>query len=331
MTNRPGASALFCSGVALVLLSAIVSACAGAASADGTSASFDTAADGGPAPVEPAGARICSWNLRRLGHKFDGVEKDIATVRAIVDQSCDVLAVEEVMQTSGGHTPGYDALLAALGADWGGLVTAKPRPDTTSPNAERYAFFHRKRVADVCPGWTDGAEYVRDPNDAFLREPAWTCFKIQGRDRELLLSAYHALYGSLADRRREVALVAGDIDADGTNDDLVRAMRASRANADVVLVGDFNLTKNELHAVLPTYADLTAGNGSTLNDHDEVTTNEYDHVVVAPDEPLRADLGLAEVLDVRSMAPAGAYFKTVSDHLPIRFHLAVAAASPPVP
>jgi endonuclease/exonuclease/phosphatase family metal-dependent hydrolase len=290
---------------------------------------LDTAGDGGaaPAPLEPAGARICSWNLRRLGHKFDGVEKDIATVRVIVDQSCDVVAAEEVMQLSGGVTPGYDALLSALGGEWGGVITAKPRPDTTSPNSERYAFFYRKRVATICDGWTAGAEYVRDPNDAFLREPAWTCFKIEGREHELVLAAYHALYGSLAERRREVALVAGDIDADGTSDDLVRAMRASRPSCDAVLVGDFNLTKNELHDVLPTYADLTAGNGSTLNDQDEITTNQYDHVVVAPDEPLRADLGLAEVLDVRSMAPAGAYFKTVSDHLPIRFHLAL--ATPP--
>jgi endonuclease/exonuclease/phosphatase family metal-dependent hydrolase len=305
--------------VGLALL-AFPAGCSSNEAADDGVVQRDSTAEGG-APLEPAGTRICSWNMRRLGHKFDGTDKDIPGATAIITENCDVLAVEEVMQTAGNVTPGYDALLASLGTDWGGLFTTRPRPDTTSPNAERYAFFYRKSAASLCSGWTAGAEYIKDPNDAFLREPAWTCFKLVDRDRELVLAAYHALYGSLAERRREVALISDDVDGDGVPNDVVREMRASRPNADVVLVGDFNLTTNELREVLPSYKDLTAGNGSTLNDHDDVTTNEYDHVVMAPDEPLLTDFTPAEVLDVRPMAHTGPYFKTISDHLPIRFHL----------
>jgi endonuclease/exonuclease/phosphatase family metal-dependent hydrolase len=225
------------------------------------------------------------------------------------------------MNTATGH-PGYDALLAALGPDWGGVVTARPRPDTTSPNSEYYAFFYRKTAAGPCTGWTAGAEYIKDPKDAFLREPAWTCLRIEGRTKELLIAAYHALYGSLAERKREIVLVADDIDGDGTTGDLVREIRASRPGADFVLVGDFNLTTSQIHDVLPTMKDLTNGNGSTLNNHDEVTTDQFDHVVMAADEPLAAGFTPAEVLDVRAMAGDAGYFETVSDHLPIRFHLA---------
>src|SRR5262245_5499700 len=79
------------------------------------------------------GARICSWNMTRLGHNFVGRDKDMDVAGAIIQDNCDVVVVEEVMQLAQSPHPGYDALLAKLGAGWNGTVTERPRPDTTSP------------------------------------------------------------------------------------------------------------------------------------------------------------------------------------------------------
>jgi hypothetical protein len=119
-----------------------------------------------------------------------------------------------------------------------------------------------------------------------------------------------------------------DLDFDGQRDDLFRKMAKSRpAGADVLLLGDFNLKPNEMADVLPTYKDLTNGNGSTVNADNQITDNQYDHVLVQPSSPL-ASLPPAEVLDVRDYAGSDGFFKTISDHVPIRFTLPDAEIDP---
>jgi hypothetical protein len=234
------------------------------------------------------------------------------------------------MQIAAGATPGYEALLSALGGAWDGVRTARPRPDTSSPNSEHYAYYFRKSAASVCSGWSAGARHFRDDEGAFLRAPAWTCLKVAGRDRELLLVTYHAIYGSAAERRREVALLDADLDNDGRADDVVRTVRASRPSSDVILVGDFNLTPRELNVAIPRYQDLTDGAGSTVNGEGDITDNLFDHLVVPSGEAVAREVGRAQVLDVRKRARRG-FFRTVSDHLPIRFVLPTAAPKPPPP
>jgi endonuclease/exonuclease/phosphatase family metal-dependent hydrolase len=264
------------------------------------------------------GTRVCSWNIRRLGHAFDHLPKNIEVTASIIEDNCDVIAVQEVMQTTGGATPGYADLEGALGSAWDGMITDHPRPNTNSSSAEHYAFFFRKSAAAQCSGWR-GARDVSDEPDTFLREPAWTCLKLNGRSRDLLLVTYHALFGSLAERRREVGALDDDLDRDGLADDVVRSVQASRRNADVLIVGDFNLTPRELAEELPRYKDLTKGSGSTVNATDEVTANLYDHLLVPPNQPALAGLKPAEVIDVRRSSGSDSFYKNVSDHLPIRF------------
>jgi endonuclease/exonuclease/phosphatase family metal-dependent hydrolase len=266
-----------------------------------------------------ATARICSWNIRRLGHLFDHRAKDLEATASIITDNCDVVVVQEVMQTRG-VAVGYDALLAKLGDTWGGIVTDKPRPNTTAANAERYAWYYRKTAAKPCANW-QAPQYLPDDEDIFLREPAWTCLKVGVHARDLILVSYHAIFGSISERKREVGWIDDDLDEDGRPNDVVRAIRKSRPGADVLFVGDFNLKKNEIAAVLPEFKDLTAGTGSTINDGDEITDNLYDHLLLAPDEPLARELAPAEVLDVRSAAKSDTYFRSISDHLPIRFVL----------
>lgn len=165
------------------------------------------------------------------------------------------------------------------------------------------------------------ARYVKDARGAFLRDPAYACFKVKAYTREIVLATYHALYGSELERKREVSLLDDDIDGDRKADDIFQSLRAARPGADVLMVGDFNLTTDQIKRTLPTYLDLTAGGGSTLNSANDVTTNQYDHVIMMPDEKLATEVAPAKTLDVRSIATGSGYFGTVSDHLPIQLVL----------
>lgn len=274
-----------------------------------------------------AGRRVCSWNMRRLGNQFDQRPKDLKTAAKIIKDNCDLIAVEEDMATgtpSAMTNTGYADLLTALGSRyWGGLVTSTPAPMPQTSNSEHYAFYFRKSAVSVCENWGTEAKRLPDPEDIYLREPAFGCFKFKSSTTELVLAGYHAIFGQPADRKREVGFLDDDNDQDGTKDDLFNLMKASRpegTNPDVVLVGDFNLNPNELREVLPRYTDFTNGNGSTLNDQD-VVANQYDHVVVMPDaRMITAGTKPAEVLDVRSQHAEGiSFYRSVSDHLPIRF------------
>ena len=296
-----------------VLASFALSACA-AETSDDAQASTESAITG-------QGKRICSWNVRRLGHDFDSKPKNIDLVQKVISANCDLIAVQEVMQTAGNVVPGFDALAKELGSTyWGSLRTVEPRPNTTSSNSERYAYFWRKSAVSLCSGWTD-ARYITDTTGAFLRDPAYACFKVKAHAREIVLATYHALYGSEIERKREVSLLDDDLNDDGKADDIFRSLRATRPGADVLMVGDFNLTTDQVKQTLPTYLDLTAGGGSTLNSDNGVTTNQYDHVIMMPDEKLATEIAPAKTLDVRSVATGKQYFATVSDHLPIQFVL----------
>jgi endonuclease/exonuclease/phosphatase family metal-dependent hydrolase len=273
-----------------------------------------------------AGRRVCSWNMRRLGNVFDQRPKDMKSAAKIIKDNCDLIAVEEDMATTTNGTAsntGYDDLLKALGSRyWGGLATSTPAPMPQTSNSEHYAFYFRKSAVSVCENWGPEAKRLPDPEDIYLREPAFGCFKFKSSEHELVLAGYHAIFGEPADRKREVGFIDDDNDQNGEKDDLFNLMKASRPTApDVVLVGDFNLSSNEIKEVLPRYTDLTTGNGSTLNDQDGISPNQYDHVIVMPDaRMITAGTKPAEVLDVRTQHEAGvSFYRSVSDHLPIRF------------
>lgn len=271
-----------------------------------------------------AGRRVCSWNLRRLGNQFDQRPKDMKSAAKIVKDNCDLIAIEEDMATANAGNAGYDDLLKALGSRyWGGLATSKPAPFPQTSNSEHYAFFFRKSAVSICEGFGTEAMRLPDPEDIYLREPAFGCFKFKSSEHELVLAGYHAIFGEPAERKREVGFLDDDNDNDGTKDDLFNLMKASRPGTepDVVLVGDFNLNANDLKDVLPRYVDHTIGNGSTLNDQDGISGNQYDHVVVMADaRMITAGTKPAEVLDVRAQhEPGVSFYRSVSDHLPIRF------------
>jgi len=263
--------------------------------------------------------RLCSWNVKKLGH---GSTKNYEATASVLEDHCDASVIVEVMQKGGTH-PGYEDLMAALGSGWTGVVTEEPRPNTTDGYAEFYAVVWRTGVLSQCEGW-DGLRYIVDNDgsdtdegdDHFSREPAYGCFVLQGGGSrfDFLLAAYHATFESSASIHAEASRLT----------DVAAEMRASRpGEGDILILGDFNLVPSKL-AAATTLEDWTTGTGSTLNSTGAITGNLYDHVLVAstPDSP---ELGeKAEVLDVRGVTTSPkAFFDTVSDHLPIRTTLSI--------
>lgn len=87
---------------------------------------------------------------------------------------------------------------------------------------------------------------------------------------------------------------------------------------DLLILGDYNLVPEDLQQALSKESKVT-GTGSTLNTTGGRTQNLYDHLLVHDDNENRELLGNGEVLDVVSKAATPRdFFKTVSDHLPIR-------------
>lgn len=271
--------------------------------------------------------RLGEWNLKKLGH---GNSKDYATVSRIIKDDFDVLAVVEVMQKQHGH-PGYDALMQALGPDWQGVITATPRPnDPSDGNAEFYAIVYRQGAVHLCNGWT-GMRYVPDGDghpgetapDIFSREPAYTCLAADNGaghvGTDFLLAAYHAKWAG--GNQDEIAAEVKHLDAAFT------AMAAALpGEKDLLVVGDFNLVPEVLDTVVAA-ADRTSGTGSTLNLTGSRTGNLYDHLLVHDPGASRELLGNARVLDVRDRAASPhAFYRQISDHLPIRAYWSVPAA-----
>jgi hypothetical protein len=272
-----------------------------------------------PEPVAAADSiRLGGWNIKKLGH---GDAKNFALVVQIIELNFDIVAVVEVMQRSGGR-PGYDTLLQRLGAGWAGMVTARPRPNTSSGNSEFYAILYRTQRVRACDGWT-ALRYIADNDgsaagsgaDVFAREPAFGCFAAllpngtTGFD--FMLAAYHARWdgGNTTPVKNEVRNIPK----------VFEAMRQARTGErDHIIVGDFNLVRTHMEDALGQPV-LTVGTGSTLNSSGGRTTNLYDHLLISDQTATKELESSPEILDVRDVATSPAvFFRTVSDHLPIR-------------
>jgi hypothetical protein len=245
--------------------------------------------------------RLGAWNIKKLGH---GSRKDYPLVSQIIDESFDVVAIIEVMQKQHGH-PGYDALMQVLGNEWDGLVTDTPRHDTGSGSSEFYAVAYRKSTVRPCTGWTtlqyysdnDGSDNGTGP-DMFSREPAYGCFEAGFNSGavgiDFMLAAYHATWsdGNEDEIVEEVSNLDGVFTVMG---------QAKPGEADLLIVGDFNLIPSILHGAVSA-ADRTEGSGSTMNSNSDRTTNLYDHVLVHDETATSEMVDDAVVLNRISLA-----------------------------
>jgi len=280
--------------------------------------------DSAPPAAAADSIRLGGWNIKKLGH---GTSKDFALVAQVIEVNFDIVAVVEVMQRSGGH-PGYERLLQQLGSGWTGMVTSKPRPNTKAGNAEFYAVLYRTQSIQPCDGWT-ALQYIVDNDgspagsgpDNFSREPAFGCFAARLANGaigfDFVLAAYHARWeeGNTTAIENEVKNIPKVFDA----------MRQARPGEnDLIIVGDFNLVKANVEEVLGSSV-LTVGTGSTLNISGNRTTNLYDHLLIGDASTMKQIVENPQILDVRDLATSGeAFYRTVSDHLPLRARFQVA-------
>lgn len=260
--------------------------------------------------------RVGSWKLKHLGPDTD---TSVQLVAQIIEANFDVLAVIGVTQRQGGH-PGYDALLAALGSGWAGMVTDSPRPNIASASAGYYAILYRSSLVCPCSEWkklvyhedNDGSGLDRG-SDHFLREPAFGCFKAPMNKKyagvDFLLGVYHAR-GEGAD----VDEIKEEVDR---IDDVFAAMQASRqGERDIIIAGDFNLVPAHLQQVLDVLVK-TRGSASTLDSTGELTDNLYDHLLILDEQATTEMIDPPTVIDVRSVALSPReFYRTCSDHLP---------------
>jgi hypothetical protein len=282
------------------------------------SKAFSTQVIGQPIATSAAGEiRLGSWNIKKLGH---GASKNFAVVAQIIESRYDVIAVVEVMQKGGGH-PGYDSLISQLGNGWAGVVTADPRPDSSSGSAEFYAILFRPARVRLCNGWT-GLVYHDDNSggpggagaDRFSREPAFACFATTRADGsagfDFVLAGYHAIFaeGDINDIQNEVRHL----------DEVFASMSAAQpGERDLIISGDFNLVPSDLAAAI-TQQVHTIGTGSTLNGSGALTANLYDHMVAFDLGATAEMVTPGEVIDVRNLVASNkVFFDTVSDHLPL--------------
>lgn len=263
--------------------------------------------------------RLGAWNIKKMGH---GSSKDFPLVASIIESNFDVLAVVEIMQKSSAH-PGYESLMAALGNGWSGLITTTPRPNTGAGHAEFYAVIYRNALVRPCSGWTelvyhadnDGSGESSDP-DVFSREPAFGCFEVPlnmttpGLD--FMLAPYHALsqnsgVTAVKNEVRELSAVFNSMSA------------AQPGERDLWIMGDFNLTPNQLDDVFVSGDRTVTTGATTLNSSGGLSSNLFDHLLVHDEGASSELIGDAEIIDVRGEAAnEQTFFQTASDHLPIR-------------
>ena len=269
----------------------------------------------------PYDLRLGSWNIEKLGQETD---TDYSIIAAVVEENFDVLGVAEVMVADGGH-PGYDRMISDLGPGWDGFVTARPRPDALESWAEYYAVLWRRSVVRPCEGWSGMIYHPDNPGgpagtgtNYFSREPAFVCleagFDMDGEEGtvgfDLVLAVYHALYAS-----GDTAVTMAEVDH---LDEVLASMGAAApGEGDLVIVGDFNLEKADIEALVAATV-ITEGTGSTLNDSGNLSSNLIDNVLIRDPSTTSECMGPATVLDVRSLASSKlAFLETVSNHLPI--------------
>lgn len=163
--------------------------------------------------------RIASWNIRTLSRKKG--DPELRKIAGIIDRF-DLLAMQEAKDTE------VLERLRALLPGWRYVASEAVGRGTST---ERYAFFWD----ETCVALIGHPAIVRDPDDLFIREPYAATFR--AGEFDFTLCTIHLLYGSSErERRRELVFL----------DEVIASVQnANGAEADVILLGDFNFPPDD--------------------------------------------------------------------------------------
>jgi endonuclease/exonuclease/phosphatase family metal-dependent hydrolase len=247
----------------------------------------------------PGRVRIATWNVRMLSDRSRDAS-EVAKIASMIGQF-DLVALQEVHDTRV-----LDRIRSKLDG-WSYLVS---RSVGTESHTERYAYFYRS--AFVTP--IGDAAIVRDPDNVLIREPFVASFRTGEFD--FTLCTIHILYGnSIPARRRELRLM----------DELVAAVqKANGAEADVILLGDFNFPPDDngwqLEGWMPLVNPPTKTTIGDRSLYDNIwihpdATSEYAQVygVVEFDRSYYADDLDRASLEMSDHRPVWAQFSTATD------------------
>ena len=262
------------------------------ASPDGDEPVADRSAPAGP-------LRIGTWNLRRLGHG----KKRMDWVAGVVEQSFDVVALQEVMNPEGVHQ-----LVARL-PGWRAEVSSKAVG--TDHYEEWYAVLYRTgRVS------TSRSFIMGDRKDALVREPFVVC--LQAGAADFCLVNVHIIFGKRAAARDEEIHVLGE---------KVQRLRSRGPEKDWIVLGDFNRSPRargwgKLRAsgwdfTLPERTPTTLGKRGYAS--------PYDHILIDGryTSEISSDARRIDILQEPCAGDLETCRTTLSDHAPLVVEFAV--------
>jgi endonuclease/exonuclease/phosphatase family metal-dependent hydrolase len=241
---------------------------------------------------------LATWNVRILSDNSRD-DQELEQIASILSRY-EFVALQEVRDTIV-----LDRLVALL-PDYAYIAS----PPVGRGVSERYAFFYHTGRIDV----TAEPTLAPDPDDIFIREPFVGHFAADSFDFSIV--SVHIIYGdSITQRRTEVSALAEILMAVDT---------ANGSEADILLVGDFNLPPDDQAWDLPTYRPLVPPDmPTTITDrssYDNIwfrpaTTHEIfaDIEIYLFDELLFTNNDRAASLAVSDHRPVRARFSTVED------------------
>lgn len=203
----------------------------------------------------------CSWNVHRLGH---GTGRGFDAIAAILESSCDVAMLQEVMVRQDHEIPAVEEIRRRLGDGWEIAYAEHPiAAGRRGGHHEAAVFAYRKTLAAPCDGWSG---VILTAVVGFKRPPGFLCLELRDREGqtigEVIFGDYHAMWDR--GRRRsievEVALMP----------EVIAELRARDPRTTIVIGADTNLLASSRRRIRdrdgwrPETRFVETGTGTTL-------------------------------------------------------------------
>jgi len=270
---------------------------------DGQGAAPDEAPDaGGSADVARPSIRdeisVATWNIQVFGRSKISKPEVMETIVDVI-RRFDVIAIQEVRSSDQSIISQFLSMVNEDGYRYG--VVVGPRLGRTS-SKEQYLFLYDTSRIELI----DGSVYtVPDPRDRLHREPLVASFRVIGA---LSGNPWTFTLVNIHTDPDEV-----DVEVDALYD-VVRLVRETDSEDDVILMGDLNAAPHELGelAGLPSLMWTVASQPTNTR-----KTETYDNILFSGTST-REFTGAAGVLDLEyEYALTREQALDVSDHLPV--------------
>ena len=241
---------------------------------------------------------VATWNIQVFGRSKIG-EPEVMEVIVDMVRRFDVIAIQELRCADQSIIPEFLAMVNADGYQYD--IVAGPRLGRTV-SKEQYLYLYDTNRIELL----EGSVYtISDPDDHLHREPLVASFRV---------------IGALSERPWTFTLVNIHTDPDEARDevdvldDVIRLVRQTDAEDDVILLGDLNVDAAHLGdlAMLPDLMWTVTGQPTNTRG-----TKSYDNILFSGVSTPEFT-GAAGIIDLESeYALTAEQALNVSDHLPV--------------